>query len=71
MCGHTVVPMCCYPRTKAWISPKRPCTCAIEKALMGNTMSVKDNRCGDCMSSMRSGQGDMVRDLLRGVMHAP
>ena len=24
-----------------------------------------------CMSSMRSGRGDMVRDLPRGAVHAP
>ena len=42
-----------------------------EKDLMRKTVSLRDNECGVCMSSMRSGQGDMVRDLLRGAMRAP
>ena len=56
---------------KSPISPERRYACAIEKALMGKAMSLRDSRCGVCMSSMRSGRGDMVRDLPRGVVRAP
>ena len=28
-------------------------------------------KCGVCMSYMRSGQDDMVKDLPRGAVHAP
>ena len=37
---------------------------------MGKAMSLRDSICAVCVSSMRSGQGDMVRDLPRGVVHA-
>ena len=43
---------------------------AIEKALVGKAMSLRDSGCGVCMSSTRSGRGDMVRDLPRGVVCA-
>ena len=56
---------------KSWISPKRRYACAIEKALVRKAVSLRDSRCGVCMSSMRSGRGDMVRDLSRGAVHAP
>jgi len=52
-------------------SPERRYACAIEKALAGKTVNRRDNGCGVCMSSMRSGQGYMVRDLPRGAVHAP
>ena len=45
--------------------------CAIKKALAGKTVSRRDSGCGVCMSSMRSGRGGMVKDLLRGTVHAP
>ena len=37
---------------------------------MGKVVSLRDSRCGVCMSSMRSGQSDMVRDLPRDVVRA-
>ena len=51
--------------------PREAYACAIEKALVGKPVSLRDNRCGVCMSSMRSGRCDMVRDLLRGAVRAP
>ena len=36
---------------------------------MGKIVSVRDNECSAYMSSMRVGQGDMVRDLPRGAIH--
>ena len=38
---------------------------------MGNPVSLRDNGCDVCMSSMRLGRGDMVRDFPRGAMRAP
>ena len=38
---------------------------------MGKTVSLRDNKCGVCISCMRSGRDDMVRDILRGAMRAP
>jgi len=38
---------------------------------MGNPVSLRDNGCDVCMSSMRLGRGDMVRDLSRDVVRAP
>ena len=34
-------------------------------------MSLRDNGYGVCMSSMRSSQCDIVKDLPRSAMHAP
>ena len=51
--------------------PREAYACAIEKALVGKPVSLRDSRCGVCMSSMRSGRGDMVRDFPRGAMSAP
>ena len=56
---------------KSRISPERRYACAIEKALVGKTVSLRNKGYGACMSSMRSGQSDMVRDLPRGAMRAP
>ena len=53
------------------ISPERRYACAIEKALVGKAVSLRDSGCGVCMSSMRSGRGDMVRDFPRGAVRAP
>jgi len=68
---HIVVPICYWVRGKFWISPEKCYAYAIKKTLVGKTVSLKDNRCGICMNSMRSGQGGMVRDLPRNVVHAP
>ena len=38
---------------------------------MGKAVSLRDIKCGVCMSSMRLGRGDMVRDLPRGAVLAP
>ena len=38
---------------------------------MGKAVSLRDSRCGVCMSSMRSGRDNMVRDLPRGAVRAP
>ena len=56
---------------KSRISSERRYACAIEKALVGKVVSLRNNRCGVCMSSMRSGQCDMIRDLSRGAVRAP
>ncbi|XP_052210811.1 uncharacterized protein LOC127813699 [Diospyros lotus] len=65
-------PYCCtylvLAEGKSRISLERRYSCTIEKALMGKTMRLRNNGCGVCMRSIRSGRGDMVRDLLRGTM---
>ena len=70
----SVWPYCCTYlllfECKSRISLERFYACAIEKALVGKTMSLRDSGCGVYMSSMRSGQGDMIRDLPRGAVHA-
>ena len=50
-----------YPREKVLIFPKRHYACAIKKAIVGKTVSLRDNECGVCMSFTRSGRGDMER----------
>ena len=50
--------------------PERRYACAIEKALVGKAVSLRDNGRGVCMSSMRLGRGNMVKDLPRGVLRA-
>ena len=37
---------------------------------MGKVVSLKDNGCGVCISSMGSSRGGMVRDLPRGAVRA-
>ena len=68
-------PYCCpyllLAEGKSWISLERRYAYTIKKALMEKAVSLRDNESGVCMSSMRSGWGDMVRDLLRGAMLAP
>ena len=69
-----VWPYCCTYlllfKGKSRISPERRYAFAIKKALAGKTVSRRDSGCGVCMSSMRSGRGDMVRDLPRGAVRA-
>ena len=71
----SVWPYCCthllLAEGKSRISPERRYACAIKKALVGKVVSLRDNRCGVCMNSIRSDRGDIVRDLPRGVVHAP
>ena len=55
---------------KSRISLERHYACAIEKALVGKVVNLRDSGCGVCMSSMRSGRDNLVRDLPRGVVRA-